>query len=254
MSDDWSRTPQYPQGAAFVLGGSGMLGSAACAAFARHGVPVALSYHANREAAETLANGLKAGAAVFQVDGSKTDQVEAALAATAEKFGGLHSVVYAGGPRFKPQYFSKMTDETWEDWFANDALACIKLARSAIPHLRKARGAFTTVSTYQGLKVEIQGAASAVSKAAVDRMVAVMAKEEGRYGVRANAVRCGWIGGERTTTLMEKLDLAAQKKKDIPLGRLGYPDEVGETIAFLSSRNGGFITGQCITLDGGEAL
>ena len=254
MTHPLSDRPLFPAGAAFVLGGSGLLGSAVAAAFARHGSPVAVSYRSNKAAAEKLAAGFTSGASVHQLDAAKTEDIELALAEAAERFQGLHSVIYAGGPRFSPQYFSRMSDETWETWFHNDALACIKLARAAIPYLRKSRGSFTTISTYQGVQVEIQGAASAVSKAAVDRMVAVIGKEEGRYGVRANSVRCGWIGGERTTALMQNLGLFEEKKKQIPLGRLGDPDEVGETVAFLSSSRGGFITGQTLTLDGGETL
>jgi NAD(P)-dependent dehydrogenase (short-subunit alcohol dehydrogenase family) len=246
--------PLYPAGAALVLGGSGLLGGAVAAAFARHGSPVAVTYHSNREAAETLVAGFAAGGSVHACDASRTEDIERVVAEAAERFCGLHSVVYAGGPKFQPQYFSRMSDETWETWFAADAMACIRLARAAVPHLRAARGSFTAISSYQGVKIEIQGAASAVSKAAVDRMVAVLAKEEGRYGVRANAVRCGWIGGERTTTLMQKLDLLDAKRKQIPLGRLGDPDEVGETVAFLASSRAGFITGQTLTLDGGETL
>lgn len=244
----------FAKGAAFVLGGSGMIGGAICEAFARHGVPVAFSYNSKREGAEELAARLPVESVFQQVDGGSAGSISSALATAAERFGGLHSIVYAGGPRFVPQYFSRMDEAVWLDWFHNDAMACIRLATAGLPYLRTDGGAFTAISTYQGDRVEIQGAASAVSKAAVDRMVAVVAKEEGRFGVRANALRCGWIGGERTTTLMEKLDLMEEKKKQIPLRRLGYPSEIGETVVFLSSSRAGFITGQTLTADGGEAL
>jgi NAD(P)-dependent dehydrogenase (short-subunit alcohol dehydrogenase family) len=246
--------PLYGQGAAFVLGGSGLLGGAVAAAFARKGSPVAVTYNSNRAAAEALVSGFAAGGSAHQLEASRPGDIERAIEEAVARHGALHSVVYAGGPKFTPQYFSRMSDETWETWFGSDAMACIRLARTALPHLRKTSGSFTAISTYQGVRVEIQGAASAVSKAAVDRMVTVLAKEEGRYGVRANAVRCGWIGGARTTALMQNRNLFEAKKKQIPLGRLGDPDEVGETVAFLASSLAGFITGQALTLDGGETL
>lgn len=245
----------FPAGAAFVLGGSGLIGGAICRAFGRRGVPVALTYNHNRDAAEQMkTDGFIAGVAIYQLDAGNANEIENTLAQAAEKFGGIHSVVYAGGPRFSPQYFSEMDDEVWEEWFHNDAMACIKLARLAIPYLHQSSGSFTAISTYQGVRVEKQGAASAVSKAAIDRMIAVIAKEEGRKGVRANAVQCGWISGDRTQSLMENLDLLEAKQKQIPLGRLGYPDEIGETVCFLSSQAAGFITGQTLTADGGETL
>jgi NAD(P)-dependent dehydrogenase (short-subunit alcohol dehydrogenase family) len=86
-------------------------------------------------------------------------------------------------------------------------------------------------------------------------MVKVIAKEEGRHGVRANTVRCGWIGTEGVEGLFVNMPhLREEKKKTIPLGRIGTPEEVGETVAFLSSRRAGFITGINLTADGGESL
>lgn len=248
----------FGAGGAFVLGGSGALGRAICEAFARAGVPVALSYHSDEAAGEASATALQqlgVEARLFQVDSSDREGVERGLSDAAVALGGLHSVVYAGGAGFTPEFFSRTEEAVWQKWLKYDVMGAINLAQAAIPHLRETRGAFTALSTYQGEMIEVRGSPSAISKAAVDRMVAAVAKEEGRHGVRANSLRCGWIGVEGVERLFEMMPhLREEKKKTIPIGRVGLPEEVGETVVFLSSRRAGFITGVNLTADGGESL
>jgi NAD(P)-dependent dehydrogenase (short-subunit alcohol dehydrogenase family) len=248
----------FGKGGVFVLGGSGSLGSAICKAFARAGVSVALSYHRDAKAAERVSATVRefgVEASVFALDGSDRAAVNEALARSNETLGGLHSVVYAGGAGFEPQFFSQTEEAVWKDWLNTDVMGAINLAQGAIPYLRESQGAFTALSTYQGEMVEVRGGPSAIAKAAVDRMVKVIAKEEGRHGVRANTLRCGWIGVDGVERLFEQMPhLREEKRHTIPLGRVGKPEEVGETIVFLSSRRAGFITGVNLTADGGESL
>ncbi|MBV9840564.1 MAG: SDR family oxidoreductase [Sphingomonadaceae bacterium] len=248
----------FDAGGAFVLGGSGGLGSAVGTAFARAGVPVAFSYNSDSAAADrTAADIRKLGvrATFCQLDSSDRAGVFAALNAAADELGGLHSVVYAGGASFTPEFFSRTEESVWQDWLKYDVMGALNLAQAALPHLRASKGAFTALSTYQGDMIEVRGAPSAIAKGAVDRMVKVIAKEEGRFGVRANTLRCGWIGVDGVERLFEMMPhLREGKRKTVPLGRVGHPEEVGETIVFLSSRRAGYITGQNITADGGESL
>lgn len=243
---------------AFILGGSGGIGRAICQAFARHGTPVALSYRQNEAAARETADAVIAAGAraeVYQLDGADRSGVARVLEEAAEQMGGLHSVVYAGGPTFDPCFFGRIEESAWEQWLRDDMMSAINLAQAAIPHLRRSGGAFTAISTYQGNMIEVRGGISAISKAAIDRMIAVMAKEEGRFGVRANSVRCGWIGTETVDRLFEAMPhLREDKQRTVPLGRVGRPEEIGETVVFLSSRRAGFITGANLIADGGESL
>ena len=248
----------FAPGGVFVLGGSGGLGSAICRAFAQAGVPIAFSYNRNAEAADALAQELSrlgVEASPCRLDATDRDAVVATLGTAADGLGGLHSVVYAGGPGFDPQFFSRTETAVWRTWLEQDVLAAINLAQAAVPHLRASHGAFAALSTYQGDRIEVRGGVSAISKAAIDRMIAVMAKEEGRYGVRANSLRCGWIRTPTNARLFELMPEAeTEKRRTIPLGRLGDPEEIGATILFLCSRRAGFITGATLTADGGESL
>lgn len=245
-------------GAAFILGGSGGLGSAICRAFARHGVPVAFTYHSNHQAAQALETEITTAGGVarsYQLDAGNRAQVFDVIAQAATDFDSLHSVVYAGGPGFSPQFFGTTPVEDWQRWLAEDVMGGISLAQAALPHLRASKGAFLALSTYQNAKVEVRGSISAISKAALDRAVAAIAREEGRYGVRANSLRVGWIEVKEPLRLLAEIPgLREQKARDIPLGRLGLPNELGETAVFMCSRRAGFINGVNLLVDGGESL
>jgi len=111
-----------------------------------------------------------------------------------------------------------------------------------------------TLSTYQNDRIAVRGSPSSIAKAALDRMVVAIAKEEGKYGVRANSVRAGWIGEKAQRMLEQVPEIAQTKLKDIPLGRLGYTEEIADTVVFLASRRAGYITGVNLTVDGGVTL
>jgi 3-oxoacyl-[acyl-carrier protein] reductase len=248
----------FGDGGVFILGGSGGLGSAISLAFAKVGVPVALTYRTNRTRAENIAARIRAegvDVSLYAVDGSDFHSVERAMSAAAERHLSLHSVIYAGGPTFAPTFFGKTSTSVWKEWLNEDVLAAINLAQASLPHLRRTKGAFAALSTYQGSLIEVRGGPSAIAKAAIDRMVAVIAKEEGRYGVRANTVRCGWFDVDANRRLFEQFPgLREQKAAEIPLRRLGSADDIGNAMLFLCSRQAGFITGVNLTADGGASL
>lgn len=251
-------TGTFSEGGAFVLGGSGQLGQAICRAFGRAGVPVALTWHSDRESGEGVCRDLEAEGAVarlYQLDGGDGAAVQQVLEKAARDLGGLHSVVYAGGAPFTPQFFSRTDPSVWGSWLRNDLLAAINLAQAAIPFLRDTRGSFTSLSTYQCRMIEVRGSPSVISKSAIDAMVRAIAKEEGRNGVRANSVQAGWFAVEGPLRLIREMPhLEEEKKRTIPVGRLGRPEELGEVVAFLSSREAGFVTGVNLVVDGGESL
>src|SRR5262249_25781685 len=128
---------------------------------------------------------------------------------------------------------------------------------AALPYLRVKGGAAIGVTTDQLDRVSLRGTLSAVPKAAVDKMFTMIAKEDARFGVRAATVRAGWVDvGLGNEALASKMSDEARKAlmAGIALGRMGEPYEIGETVAFLASRRGGYITGTSITVNGGHHL
>jgi len=247
----------FGEGCALVVGGGGILGTGICHAFARSGVPVALTYFSNQASADAVQaeverQGVEASSS--RLDLRDSDEIQQVLADAHAHFGRIHTVVYSAGPKFTPEFFSRTPVTTWRDWLDTDVLGCIQLAQASLPYLRDSHGSLVTLSTYQNDRIAVRGSPSSIAKAALDRMVVAIAKEEGKYGVRANSVRAGWIGEKAQRMLEQVPEIAQTKLKDIPLGRLGYTEEIADTVVFLASRRAGYITGVNLTVDGGVTL
>ena len=128
---------------------------------------------------------------------SKTPSaVAGCLADVAGRFGRIHSVVYAAGPVTPINFVGSITTDEWTRTFALDTHGCFHLARAALPILKQQKGgSLTAVTTTQFSRHVPMSVLSSAPKAAIESMLQVAAREYGRYGVRANAVRSGWLDG-----------------------------------------------------------
>ena len=117
----------------------------------------------------------------------------------ANLFGGIGTVVYAPGAKPAYDFVSQVPPEEWRRILEVDVLGLANLLSASLPALRKSAGAIVGVTTYQGARLEPRGGLSAVPKAAAERLLAVTAREEGRYQVRSNAVRAGWFDNRGVT-------------------------------------------------------
>jgi len=251
--------PPTTAGAALVIGGTGGLGSAVCRALAVDWSHVVIGYHSQAGRAEQLADEVReAGsqASIVQIDllDNADSSAIAAVEAAERAAGAVGTVVYIASTRKQFNFVSRLTAEQWARAFDVDVMGLLAVVRAALPALRRGRGSLVATTTYQAGRIEIKGALSSVAKAAVDRLMAAVAKEEGRYGVRANAVRVGWIDAGSGGAIAADAGLRARKVKEIPLGRLGQPEEVAQAIAFLASPRASFISGTTLTVDGGESI
>jgi NAD(P)-dependent dehydrogenase (short-subunit alcohol dehydrogenase family) len=253
--------PSFPPGVALVVGGSGGLGRAICAALAREGTDVALTYRGNLDGAEVAAKDVRdagAEASVHRLDLADVDACRALLTELATRDGGVHSVVFASGPDIAMPYVSRVEAGQWTEAIDADIHGFFHLVQASIPALRAHGGGSLTALSTAGLdRYPHRDILSVAPKAAVEAVVRGIAVEEGRFGVRANSVRVGVVEAGMFLRLQDKgFDPAwiETARARTPLGRFGAAHEVADAVVFLASSRASYITGQSLTVDGGWSV
>lgn len=256
------RLPDFPTGGcAVVIGGSGGIGRAIAVQLAERGCDVALSYFkgsARADETAALVRGAGQEAHVGQVDLREEAEVGGFVDQAAEHFGGVHTAIYAAGPYIPMRFIGQQPVSAFREVMEHDTVGCFNLIQAALPHLRTAKGSFTAIVTPAIRRYAVRDILSAAPKAAIEALVKGLAAEEGRFGVRANAVGVGVITDGLYHALVESGDFDQRfleaSRQVMALKRLGTADEVAEGVVFLASSRARWITGQTLMVDGGYAI
>jgi 3-oxoacyl-[acyl-carrier protein] reductase len=240
---------------AVVTGGSRGIGRAVVIRLAADGFDVAFCYLSSPEAAgEVAAEARRLGAQVLarKCDVSVQGQAEELVSETEAELGPLAAVVAnAGVVRDRP--LALMAEDEWDAVIRTNLDGTYHICRAAARSLmRHDSGSIVTISSVAGVYGSIGQANYAASKAGIIGFTKSIAKELGRFGVRANAVAPGMITTDMTADLRDK-----QRKEQvgrIALRRPGTPDEVADLVSFLVSGRSAYITGQVLGIDGGLSL
>lgn len=192
------------------------------------------------------------GAAIIvDLDVRSTDSVTAFVATAIAEYGRVDHVIANAGILRRAE-FSTMTDEEWDEVLQVDLHGVMRLARAAAPHLG-AGGSIVAISSIAGGVYGWQEHAHyATAKAGVIGLIRSLAVEYGPRGIRANAIIPGLIETPQSLDPVNSLgpDGLARAGDTIPWGRVGRPEEVSSVIAFLTSTDAGYVSGQSITVDG----
>lgn len=250
----------FPEGVAVVAGGSGGIGAGVCEVLAERGAAIAVLYHKAEARALALVEALWALGSVaeaYRLDLTDPEATAGLMDEIAERFGRIHTGVYAAGPTVAVEYAAKLAPSEFAAHLTGDAGACFNLVHALLPHMReKGGGALVAVTTDQLHAPELKGVLSSAAKAAVEKLFEALAKEEARYGIRTSTVRPGWIdaGGGGRILAGKNPEVLQQLIAAIPMRRVGEPRDIGEAVAFLASSRAAYITGVSLSVNGGRHL
>jgi NAD(P)-dependent dehydrogenase (short-subunit alcohol dehydrogenase family) len=252
----------FDDGAVLVAGGTGGIGSETAKLFAAAGLPVVITYNRNADAAETLRKEIEAeggSCEAHQCDLTDAAAVETLTEDVRSRYGRLGHVVYAAGPAFRFNFIGAIPDTDWHRVLDTDVNGAFHLIQSAVRAFRaQGGGNLVAVITAAVERVPSGDIMSAAPKAAIEMLVRGVARESGRFGIRANCVGPGWIdAGLGKAAMEEQLDqekINRIRDTTIPLRRFGHADEVGWAVLFLCSQQAAFISGQSLAVDGGAQV
>ena len=247
-------------GVALVTGGTGGIGSAVCRLLAARGSDIAFTYRSSREQADELVQELEAGdtmVATAQVDLTDAEAV-ASIVAGLDELGGIHTLVHAAGPTVPQVHLSAVEPAAFEEHLRGETAAFFNVAQPALASLREHRGSIVAVTSAATDRYAIRDGLSAGPKSAIEALVKGLAAEEGRFGVRANAVGPGMLSDGMAERLMadghySERDLEVATA-NIALRSFGTAADVAEAVCFLASDRAGYISGQVLNVDGGYTL
>jgi 3-oxoacyl-[acyl-carrier protein] reductase len=244
----------FSQRVAFVTGASQGIGRTCALRLAKDGVAVALAARSEEKLKELVTEITAAGgkASAFALDVAEEEQVKPAIKAAIAQFGKIDILVNNAGIT-RDQLVMRMKRADWDAVLQTNLTSAYLCIQNVIPSMLKQRwGRIINISSVFGQMGQAGQANYAASKAGLIGLTMAIAREVGSRNITCNAIAPGFIETAMTAVLSEELKQSAVKQ--IPLGRVGTPEDVASAVAFLASDEASYITGHVLNVNGGMLM
>jgi len=233
---------------AIVTGGTRGIGAAIAQRLKAKGCNVAVTYAGNDETAakfkdQTDINVYKWDAGDYEACKGGVGEIEAAM--------GPADILVNNAGITRDGFFHKMSPAQWSEVIRADLDSVFNMTHQVFPGMReRGFGRIINITSINGQKGQMGQTNYSAAKAGMIGFTRALAQEGARKGVTVNAVAPGYIATDMVSAMSEKVldSIVAQ----VPVGRLGTPEEIGECVAFLADDSAGFITGAVLSANGGQ--
>ena len=236
---------------ALVTGGSRGIGAAVSKGLKAAGYTVAANYAGNDEAAERFK--AETGIPVFKWSVADYDACAAGIKQVEAELGPVEVLVNNAGIT-RDAMFHRMSPEQWQEVISTNLNGIFNMTHPIWPGMRDRKfGRIVNISSVNGQKGQAGQVNYSAAKAGDIGFTKALAQEGARAGITVNAICPGYIGTEMVRAIDAKV-LAERILPQIPVGRLGEPEEIARCVVFLASEGSGFITGSTLSANGGQYM
>ncbi len=236
---------------ALVTGGTRGIGAAIARRLAADGLRVAVNYRGNEAAADAFRR--DTGMPAFRWDVADHEACQVGVTRVERELGASIDVLVNNAGVTRDALLHKMNVQQWRDVMQDDLDAMFNMCRAVVEGMReRAWGRIVNISSINGQKGQFGQTNYSAAKAGVIGFTKALALESARKGITVNAVAPGYTD----TDMLVGIDAKVMEgiKAQIPMGRLGRPDEIAHAVSFLVDERAGFITGTTLSVNGGQYL
>ena len=239
---------------AMITGGTRGIGKAIAKIFSDNGYDLIINYVSNKTDLTKLENDLKNNNEILFVRANvgELNSVEEAVKKAIEKFGKIDVLVNNAGIT-RDNLIMRMKEEEFDEVINTNLKGTFNVTKSVVPYMMKKReGRIVNISSVVGVSGNAGQCNYAASKAGIIGFTKSIAKELASRNILVNAVAPGFIDTDMTECLNDKVKESINNQ--IPLKRMGTPEEIAKAVYFLASSDNTYITGQVLNIDGGMLI
>lgn len=236
---------------AVVTGGTRGIGKAICIALKAAGYDVAANYASRDEAANAFKE--ETGVSVYKWDVADFAACKSGVEQIEKDFGKKVEVLINNAGITRDGMMHKMEPENWSKVIDTNLNSCFNMSRAVVEGMREGSfGRIVNISSVNAQLGQLGQTNYSAAKAGILGFTKALARETAAKGITVNAIAPGYITTDMTSSVPEKV--LEKIIAGIPVGRMGEPEEIARAVMFLIADQGGFITGETLSINGGQFM